>query len=210
MNGGEGRFLLPGPVGEMEILVNGVQAVRGVSLLCHPHPLYGGSMDNKVVFTLARALRDRGYVAVRFNFRGVGASVGEHDGGVGEMDDAYWLLQLMGTAASGLPVILAGFSFGAAIAARLACRQETAAVVLVAPPVPQYGLHSIRSIPAPVLLLQADDDDVVDTNAMNQWWQALSAPEKVLRRWDQAGHFFHGHLPELKTAVNDFLSLLGC
>lgn len=206
---GERRFLLPGPAGDMEILVNGVQAVRGLCLICHPHPLFGGSMDNKVVFTLARAMRDSGYVAVRFNFRGVGGSAGVHAGGVGELDDAQWLLQQIVGAASGLPVVLAGFSFGAAIVAAMACRQQASAVVLVAPPVPHYGLHAIRSIPAPVLLLQADDDDVVDSKALQEWWQTLSAPGKVVRRWDRGGHFFHGHLPELKTAVNDFMSLLG-
>ena len=202
----ETRILLRGQAGAIELLVNGVESPRALALICHPHPLHGGSMENKVVFTLARACRDSNIIAVRFNFRGVGSSEGVHDDGMGELDDANAILKKLHSALPDLPVILAGFSFGAAIAAQLAQTVPCAGLVLSAPPVPRYGLDNIASVNAPILLLQCNDDEVTDSAVVYRWFEKLSAPEKTLQCWSQGGHFFHGMLPELKTAVEKFLS----
>jgi alpha/beta superfamily hydrolase len=204
----ETRVLLAGQAGAIEVVINGVPKVRAVALLCHPHPLYGGNLDNKVVSTLARACRDNGVVAVRFNFRGVGCSEGVHDDGVGELLDAHSVLETLRRAQPDLPVVLGGFSFGAAIAAQLARSVSCAGLLLVAPPVPRYGLDAIACISAPVLLMQAEDDEVVDSLVVFQWFGRLSAPQKVVKRWSEAGHFFHGQMPGLKLAAQNFLYAL--
>jgi alpha/beta superfamily hydrolase len=207
----ESRFCITGPCGSIELLCNGVTQPRALALICHPHPLHGGSVDNKVVFTLARACRDSGVVAVRFNFRGVGASGGAHDEGVGELNDArfvlHWLRQeCFRQQQIGLPVILAGFSFGAAIAAQLSQTEKIAALILAAPPVPRYSLDKMVDVAMPVLLLQGDADEVISSAAVFAWFQQLHAPQKQLQRWQQVGHFFHGVLPELKQTAEIFMS----
>ncbi len=199
----ESRMLLHGQVGAIELLINGVEKPHALALICHPHPLHGGSMDNKVVFTLARACRDSNIIAVRFNFRGVGRSEGVHDDGVGELEDACTILAKL---FADLPVIIAGFSFGAAIAVRLAQTVRCAGLLLSAPPVPRYGLDDIAVVNVPVLLLQCDNDEVTESLVVYGWFEKLSAPEKTLQRWPQGGHFFHGMLPELKTEVEKFLA----
>ena len=202
----ETRMLLRRQAGTIELLVNGVEKPRALALICHPHPLHGGSMDNKVAFTLARACRDSSIIAVRFNFRGVGRSTGAHDGGIGELEDANAILKKLQVALPALPVIFAGFSFGAAIVAQSAQTVPCAGLLLSAPSVPRYGLDNITAVSTPVLLLQCDDDEVIDSAAVYHWFDRLSAPEKTLRRWSTGGHFFHGILPELKIAVEKFLS----
>lgn len=200
------RAFLPGGAGAIELLVNGVEKPRALALICHPHPLHGGNLDNKVVFTLARACRDSGVVAVRFNFRGVGRSEGVHDNGLGELEDAHILLSYMRLGLPDLPIIIGGFSFGAAIAAQLAKITSCSCLLLSAPPVPHYGLDRISAVNAPVLLLQCDDDEVTDSAAVYCWFERLVAPQKTLQHWPQGGHFFHGMLPELKTTAEKFLS----
>lgn len=202
----ETRVFLSGGAGAIEVLINGVEKPRAVALICHPHPLHGGTLDNKVVFTMARACRDSGVVAVRFNFRGAGCSEGVHDNGVGELEDASNLLSQIRSTLPGLPVVLAGFSFGAGVVAQLAQATNCSCVLLSAPPVPRYGLDDIKAISASLLLLQCDDDEVVDSTSVYRWFERLSAPQKTLRRWQQGGHFFHGMLPELKEAAEKFLS----
>ncbi|HQQ62247.1 MAG TPA: alpha/beta hydrolase [Pseudomonadales bacterium] len=205
----ESRFCIDGPAGAIELLVNGVgDHPRAIALICHPHPLHGGSMDNKVVFTLARACRDQDIIAVRFNFRGVGASAGVHDNGVGEAVDAHFLFDELRKQSRGLPVVLAGFSFGAAIVAQLTETVDAAALVLAAPPVTRYGMDRISAVPVPVLLLQGDDDAVVDSAHVYEWFSYLSSPKKVRHNWQNGGHFFHGMLPEIKSATEAFLSAL--
>lgn len=204
----ETRWLMSGPAGVVEVLINGVDNARGIALLCHPHPLYGGSLDNKVVVTLARACRAAGLLAVRFNFRGVGASAGQYDDGAGELADARSLLQQLQAALPDQPLVLGGFSFGAAVVARLAQDTPCAAVLLVAPPVPRYALETVSRLPAPVWLVQADDDEVVDSAQVYAWFRRLAAPRKTLQREPVAGHFFHGRLAPLKSALDDFLAAL--
>lgn len=208
-HGRETRLLLRGQGNVIELLINGVSNPRAMALICHPHPLHGGSLDNKVAFTLARACRDSDIVAVRFNFRGVGLSGGIYNDGVGELEDARWLFARLQMELPNLPVVLAGFSFGAAIVAQLAEMTSCAGLLLSAPPVSRYGLGQATTIVAPVLLLQCDDDEVIESARVYDWFDQLLVPKKILLRWKQGGHFFHGMLPELKSSAEKFLLDLG-
>lgn len=205
---GESRFFISGPAGCLAITVNGCSSPRAFALICHPHPLFGGSMDNKVVFTLARACRDNGIIAVRMNFRGVGGSEGIFDNGVGERQDIREVLSVLGSQLAGLPLILGGFSFGAVQVARVAMEVPAAGLILAAPAIRGYGLEGVDNLAMPVLLLQNDDDEVVDSAQVYDWFAYLSSPQKKLQRWSSGGHFFHGMLPSVKQAAGEFLSTL--
>jgi alpha/beta superfamily hydrolase len=194
---------IPGPAGVLEGILqpvgdSGHQAV----VICHPHPLQGGTMNNKVVTTLARTWRDAGVSTLRFNFRGTGASEGQHAQGVGEIDDllaALDWLQRRGVQA----VSLAGFSFGAWVAAAGALRLPPGLrlerLALVAPPVQYTGFSELQP-PAGTIVLQGEEDDVVDPLEVRNWVESRrQQPELVL--FDGAGHFFHGRLTALKAEL---------
>ncbi|MFZ5757849.1 MAG: alpha/beta hydrolase [Pseudomonadota bacterium] len=199
----DGRGTMDGPAGLLETLVEQPHgADRGADLvICHPHPLHGGTLDNKVVHTLARAARDEGLRAVRFNFRGTGRSTGIHDHGRGETDD---LLAVVAAARGDRPgsrLLLAGFSFGAFVTASSLTRLASAgdlplAALLVAPPVHYAGFDDLPPFPLPVTVFQGDDDEVVEPEAVAAWCAARRPP--LVPAMFAAGHFFHGALPELK------------
>lgn len=188
----EERLLLPGPAGNLEIVVNDPGAGRrGLALIAHPHPLHGGSLDNKVVQTLAKTFFRQGYVAVRMNFRGVGASDGVFDQGQGEAQDwlvvAQWLRNRFGD----LPLALAGFSFGAFVQARVAEHLQPQRLVLVAPAV---GRFPLAAVPEHTLVVHGEQDDVVALADVLDWARPQSLPVVV---FPGTGHFFHGKLAEL-------------
>lgn len=197
---------IPGPVGALEAMTTcPAGEPKGVAVVCHPHPLYGGTMHNKVVHTLARALVELGFRTVRFNFRGVGASAGRYDQGVGETEDALAVLEWARARAPQAPLWLAGFSFGAFMALRAAARFSVAQLILVAPPVQNYPELGPPPVPrAPVLVLQGDRDDVVSPAAVQAWTDAI-APAATLRVIPLAGHFFHGRLNDLRAALHETL-----
>lgn len=172
-------------------------AVRGLAVVCHPHPLHGGTMNNKVVQTLARAFVQRGWRSVRFDFRGVGASAGHWDGGVGEVDDALAVVRAF--RAPGEPLALAGFSFGAYVAsqaaARLAGQAPAERVVLVGPAVQNFA---VAPLPAGSLVVHGEADEVVPLSAVLDWARPQAQPVVVV---PGTGHFFHGQLPLLKSLV---------
>lgn len=206
---GEGWALVAGPAGAIELRVD----VRDDALspgadlvICHPHPLHGGTLDNKVVHTLARAARDAGLRAIRFNFRGVGRSGGIHDRGLGEVDDLCALAHAVTTASPGRVLLLAGFSFGAYVAAssleRLASAgQLPRAALLVAPPVHYQGFAVMPPFPVPVTVFQGRDDDVVAAGAVAAWCAGRGLPVQEFA----TGHFFHGMLPDLKAATEAWI-----
>ncbi|MFP5439853.1 MAG: alpha/beta hydrolase [Gammaproteobacteria bacterium] len=206
---GEGGALLAGPGGAIELRVDvrSDAAVPGADLLiCHPHPLHGGTLDNKVVHTLARAARDAGLRAIRFNFRGVGRSGGVHDRGRGEVDDLCALVNAIVTASPGRVLLLAGFSFGAYVAAssleRLASAgQLPRAALLVAPPVHYPGFPAMPPFPVPVTVFQGRDDEVVAADAVADWCGLRGLPLQAFA----TGHFFHGLLPDLKAATEAWI-----
>ncbi|MDP3082079.1 MAG: alpha/beta fold hydrolase [Rubrivivax sp.] len=197
MNAATERLEVAGPAGLIECAVDTPETVRGVVVLCHPHPQHGGTMDNKVVQTLARAFVQLGYRSWRFNFRGVGGSAGAWDDGRGEVDDVLAVIQAGRDA--GLPLALGGFSFGAAMATRAAVRLPEAErperLVLVGPAALNYELPAV---PAGTLVIHGEADEVVPLSAVLDWARPQVLPVTVV---PGVGHFFHGQLPLLKQLV---------
>ncbi len=175
-----------------------------VAVICHPHPLHGGSMQNKVVHTLARGFDELGLYTVRFNFRGVGQSHGHYDGGSGETGD---LLAVADWTLSHCPdaeLWLAGFSFGAYVVVRAAALRTVPRVILVAPPVNLYDFTALPSPGRNCLVLQGDQDEVVPAHGVQDWATGLEPPPH-LALIRGAGHFFHRQLNDLRAALVDVL-----
>ncbi len=198
MNAGTQRRSIAGPAGPLECAIDSPAGEpRGVAVLCHPHPLHGGTMDNKVVQTLARAFVQLGYRAVRFNFRGIGQSGGAWDAGPGEVDDALAVIQAFRDPA--LPLALGGFSFGgyiaAATSARLSEGGRAERLVLIAPAVVNFPVPPVSQ---DTVLLHGEADDVVPLAALLDWARPHAQPVTVI---PGAGHFFHGQLPLLKNLI---------
>jgi alpha/beta superfamily hydrolase len=203
MIGGAGRerCSIEGPAGPLEAVVEDPGGDGGrCAVVCHPHPLYGGTLDNKVVTTLARALREAGIPAVRFNFRGVGASAGSYDGGLGETDDADAVAGWCAARWPGRGLVIAGFSFGAYVALRLAQRRAPSQLVTIAPPVSSFDFSGLPPPPCPWLVVQGDADEVVAAADVALWAGRL-VPRPRLVMLPGVGHFFHGRLHELRDAV---------
>ena len=178
-------------------------APRSVAICCHPHPLYGGSLSNKVIHTVARAFVAAGVPALRFNFRGVGASAGVHDDGRGETED---LVAVAGQLRRRFPdadLWLAGFSFGAWVSLRATARLVPARLVTVAPPVGRWDFADIAAPACPWLLLQGTADELLDATEVETWARALS-PEAQITLLPEASHFFHGRLHEVRDLVEAF------
>ena len=196
------REFVAGPAGRIECAVDAAQGeARGVALVAHPHPLFGGSLDNKVAQTLARSLAELGYAAWRPNFRGVGASEGSHDEGRGEVADLAAVLAHARTVSSPSDsVVLAGFSFGAAMQTLLAqqlVKEGRAAtrLVLIGLAVTHYTLPSV---PADTIVIHGERDETVPLAAVLDWARPQELPVIVL---PGADHFFHGRLNSLRTIV---------
>ncbi|MFM7707634.1 MAG: alpha/beta hydrolase [Gammaproteobacteria bacterium] len=196
-----GRQLIAGAAGDIELIVDlPAAAPRAVAACCHPHPLYGGTLTNKVIHTVARSFAAQGAVAMRFNFRGVGASQGVHDGGVGETDDLAAVAEWARARWPGLPLWLGGFSFGSYVALRGAARFAPALLVTVAPPVGRWDFSTIAAPACPWLVVQGSEDELVPAAGVVAWAQALQPAVRIVML-DGATHFFHGRLHELQDAV---------
>jgi len=198
MNSQTQRLAVAGPAGALECAVDQPAATpRGVVVICHPHPQHGGTMDNKVAQTLARAFLQLGYRTVRFNFRGVGASQGVWDEGRGEIDDALAVIAAQRDPA--LPLILGGFSFGGYVASQAAARLPEGAkaerLILVGPSTEK---QQVAKVPADTLVIHGELDDVVPLSATLDWARPQSLPVTVI---PGGGHFFHGRLALLKDIV---------
>ena len=212
MNSKTQKSSIAGPAGNLEIAVDLPAGVpRGVAVIAHPHPLFGGTLDNKVVQTLARAFVQTGWTAVRFNFRGVGGSAGSHDEGRGELNDFLAVVQHAAPSGEGQAVLaLAGFSFGAFVTthafARLRSERPIDKLVLV-------GTSVSRSPAAPIdatahnrtLVVHGEQDDTVLLLDVMNWARPQALPVTVV---PGAGHFFHGQLPLLKNLVVRHLTSL--
>ena len=205
-------LMLRGPAGELEARLDFPAAVagtgpwtpQGCAVICHPHPLFGGALTNKVVHTLARTCNDAGMPSLRFNFRGVGASTGTHDGGPGEVQDALSAVRYCRERWPQARLWLAGFSFGAAVAVRASQEARPDGVVAVAPAVDRMQIGAVTP-QCPWLVLLGDADDVVSPQRMLEWAQGLR-PQPTIQVLSGAGHFFHGRLPELRDAVAAFIN----
>ena len=189
------RYTIAGPAGLLEVGLNVPPSPHGIALVCHPNPTQGGTMDNKVVTTLAKTFFGLGYAAVRFNCRGVGASQGTFDEGNGETEDALAALAEMRSRVGDLPLVLAGFSFGAFVATRVAARERAERIVLVGPAV---GRFAIAAVPEDTIVVHGEEDDVVALADVLAWARPQQLPVVV---FPGAGHFFHGRLPQLARVV---------
>lgn len=204
MNAQTQAFTIPGNVGVIECKLDLPQEgePRGIAIVAHPHPLFGGTMDNKVVQTLARAFVALGYVCARMNFRGVGQSEGMHDAGVGETDDVALLYEHMVGRYPGLPVALSGFSFGTLVQSRL--QQQLAAqgrpverLVLVGC---AAGKWELAPVPADTILIHGEEDDTIPLKDVFDWARPQDLPVVVV---PGADHFFHRKLHHIKQWVID-------
>jgi uncharacterized protein len=198
---------IPGPTGQLEALVDAPPQADGsrVAVVCHPHPLYGGSMTNKVAHMLAKAFNDAGAIAVRFNYRGVGASAGQYDEGNGEAADALAVLEWTQRDWPKAQRWLGGFSFGGAVAIRAAGEREVARLVTVAPAVDRVAAPATKLPRCPWLVVQGDRDDVVDPQHVARWVEGLPVrPEIAVIAGGE--HFFHGKLTELRRVVLEWLA----
>jgi hypothetical protein len=197
---------IPGPAGALQAVVETPAAEAPVgrfAVVCHPHPLFGGTLDNKVVHTLARTLQGVGLATVRFNFRGVGSSEGAYDEGGGETEDALAAVEWGRDRWPGARVWLAGFSFGAFIAAQAASRVQPERLITVAPPVVRFDFSRIASPQCPWLIVQGDSDEVVDPQAVIAWAERLE-PRPTVKLVPGVDHFFHGRLHDLRAVVSEW------
>ncbi len=207
------RALLDGAAGKIEVVSSVPEAPRAIAVIAHPHPLFGGTMDNKVITTLARVFVESGAATFRFNFRGVGASGGAHDEGLGETEDMLQVIAHAMDAMSGLPLQLAGFSFGGAIAGRASERAQFAQLILVAPgfrritgqgmgeppdPADPHLGSPGRHGPANTVIVHGDLDETVPLADSIAWATAREVPVVVVPGGE---HFFHRKLHVLREIV---------
>jgi uncharacterized protein len=196
---------IPGPAGPLEAMVEDPGGEPpALAVVCHPHPLYHGTLRNKVVHTLARSANRLGAPAVRFNFRGVGASAGAWDEGRGETEDALAVIEWARGQWPGRPLWLAGFSFGAYVALRAALSAGPAALVTVAPPVLRFPVGEAPDPDCPWLVVHGALDELVDVAAVEAWAEARQAAPRLVVM-PGTSHFFHGRLTGLDEVVREFL-----
>jgi alpha/beta superfamily hydrolase len=189
------KLRIPAPAGKLETVIDDPEGTRrGLLLVAHPHPLHGGTLDNKVVTTLAKAANEAGWVSVRPNFRGVGMSDGKYDAGKGETDDLLAVARFVETNYPNLPWALAGFSFGAFVQHRLRQQLDARRLILVAPAV---TLYEFDPVPSDSVVIFGDADELIPSTAMRAWAEQQQLTMKII---PNAGHFFHGKLRELKQA----------
>jgi hypothetical protein len=194
------KRVVAGPAGDLQCAIDTPDgAPRGLALICHPHPLHGGTMDNKVVVTLARAHLQCGWRTVRFNFRGIGQSAGAWDEGRGEIDDALAVARALRVGDE--PLAIAGFSFGGYVASHAAAALGASSLVLIAPATQNF---TVAAVPAGTLVVHAEADEVVPLSFTLDWARPQALPIVVV---PGGGHFFHGQLPLLKELVVRHLHL---
>ena len=197
---------LPGPAGGLEVAVDlpddDVAALPLVAIICHPLPTEGGTMHNKVVTMAGRSLRELGATTVRFNFRGTGASDGEFDEGRGEVEDLRAVASWVRAQRSGQRLWLAGFSFGAFVSLAASADIEPGMLISIAPPAGRWDFDSIQLPSFPWLVIQGEEDEIVDPQAVYDWLDRADAQAELVRIPD-SGHFFHRKLMDLRGAIKN-------
>jgi len=200
------RLFIDGPAGPVEALLErpARPVPDRVAVCCHPHPLFGGTMQNKVVHALARAALDCGVPSIRFNFRGVGGSQGAYDNGIGETADALAVADWAAEALGAGRLWAMGFSFGSFVAYGLALSRRADRLVTVAPPVQRFDFSTLAIPACPWLVVQGDNDELVNHGSVLEWTRALDPAPRV-SLFQGADHFFHGRITELREVVGQWL-----
>ena len=208
---GESALIIPGPEGDLEALTTGPKSdpdgPGNVTIACHPHSLMGGTMNNKVVHTVARARRDMGHRVIRFNFRGVEKSQGAFANGVGEQEDLLAVIDWVRQVRPDDNIYLSGFSFGSYVAAAGCLRAVKRGdairhLLLIAPAVENFAFDILNRFPCPLSVVYGDADEVVSSEAMAQWAGNVQSPKQIYCL-PGAGHFFHGRLTEVKSILSN-------
>ncbi len=200
------KFFIEGPAGRIEtILAEPATIPSGIAVVAHPHPLHGGTMDNKVVYTVFNSVLELGYIAVKFNFRGTGNSEGAFDHGIGEVEDVVAVAQSIQNQfidhAGDLPLLLAGFSFGGGVQIQVAERLNPRSLILVSPSLRHADVLKVPENVKNTLIIQGDKDDIVPLNAILDWAAPQCLPVVII---PGAEHFFHGKLNMLKRVILDY------
>ena len=192
------KLRIDGPSGKIETVINDPgQERKGIVLIAHPHPLHGGTMDNKVVQTVASTLFEMGYVAVRPNFRGVGMSDGDYDHGEGEVQDMVAAYEFVRSHYPDLPLMLAGFSFGAYVQNRVGCLLSPQRLLMIAPAVNMFNFDVIGQN---AVVIHGEQDELVPLEEVQAWAGSRGLELTVV---EGADHFFHRKLPQLKKTMLD-------
>jgi uncharacterized protein len=205
-------LFLQGPAGQLEALLNqGQPDATHASLVCHPHPLYGGTMHNKVVFHAMKALNSFGFPVLRFNFRGAGLSQGQHDHGRGEVEDVRTALNWLDSEFH-LPILFCGFSFGAATGLRAACADDRVkGLISLGTPVAvegrAYTYHFLQSCTRPKLFVSGANDQYSPQANLRSVYEMVPGPKELVFVED-AGHFFEGQLPRMQAAIQHWIQEL--
>ena len=200
---------IPTPTGHLEGILKPEEAgvVPGyAALVCHLHPLGGGTMHNKVVFKVAQTLQILGMPALRFNFRGVGQSTGTYDEGRGEMDDVRYALEFLSHRYPGLPILLSGFFFGAYVGLRVAASDDRVqSMIGLGTPARLFNDEYLNESQKPKLFIHGTNDKLAPYDLLLHWLERVAAP-KILVTVEGADHFFQGRLDEVQAAITDFVS----
>jgi alpha/beta superfamily hydrolase len=203
----KGNLFVPSSHGQLEaILKEPTGEIRGVALVCHPHPLGGGTMHNKVVYRAAAGLVEAGLVTLRFNFRGVGSSSGEHDDGNGEKEDVKDALNYLTENHPNQEITFAGFSFGSRVGTEVALDDERIPrLISIGTPVDKYDFSFLKECRKPILFVHGDQDEFGSMESLNSLVaQVAENTETKLVVFENCGHFFDKHLEELKNTIRDW------
>lgn len=199
----DANLILDGPAGVIETQTaypKDFQHGDPIAIICHPHPLYGGSMSNKVVYMISRTFIEMGVATLRFNFRGVGKTQGRFDEGRGESEDLQALVAWFRKRHPDSPVWLSGFSFGAYVATQACEALAPDRLLLVAPPVTMFDFTSIAPLQVPYMVVQGGRDEIIKPVAVGQW--VIGQPQRPIYHWmSDADHFFHGRLNRLRDVI---------
>jgi uncharacterized protein len=200
-------FFLHGPAGHLEALLwtAPVADPNFVALVCHPHPLFGGTMHNKVVYQAAKALHQSGAAVLRFNFRGAGQSEGEHDAGIGEQGDVRAGLDYLAAEFPGHPILLAGFSFGSWVGLRVGCEDgRVTRLIALGLPVNNVDASYLQTCAKPKLFIQGENDQFGSGDELETLFASLPEPKRLVFI-DGADHFFAGQLDEVGRAISEWV-----
>lgn len=202
---------IPTPSGYLEGILKAVEEVSQpsyVGLVCHPHPLYGGTMHNKVVFKTAQVLQMLNIPTLRFNFRGVGHSTGTYDEGRGEMDDVRYALEFLSRRYPGIPALIAGFSFGSWVGLRVAAADDRVqAMIGLGVPARSFDGNTLQGCHKPKLFIHGSEDDIAPYAQAEQWFEQVPAPKSMIVV-QEADHFFQNRLEELQRIIIEFVRSL--